>query len=131
MTTNTDIAMAFYDKVRDSGIVSTDSIGYDGKVFTTPDSGNWLELSFMPNSGIDQSMSSNNVLKQGLLQVNVGGKPNLGIIELQAIAEQVMALFPKGTVLHELARVSAVPYMSDDISLDDRTLIPVTIAYSE
>jgi hypothetical protein len=131
MATNTEIMTSFYTIVRDSTIVPSASIGYDGKSFTPPNTGNWLELSFMPNRGIDQSLSSNAILKQGLLQVNIGGRPNKGIAGLQAIADQVAALFPKNTVLSGIARVSSIPYASDDISMDDRTILPVTISYSE
>jgi hypothetical protein len=131
MATNTEIMTSFHTIVRDSAIVPATLIRYDGKIFTPPDAGNWLELSFMPNRGIDQSLSSNAILKQGLLQVNVGGKSNQGIVGLQSIADQITALFPKNTVLSGIARVSSIPYVSDDISMDDRTILPVTISYSE
>lgn len=129
MTTNAEITAAFFTTVSTAGLGLP--IAYPSITFTPPDSGNWLELSFMPNTGIDQGLSSPTVLKQGLLQVNVGGKPNGGLIPLQNIADTVSALFPKNSILSGLVRISRTPYTTDIISLDDRQLLPITILYSE
>lgn len=129
MTTNTQIAKAFFDTVIAGALGFP--IAFPSIAFTPPDSGNWLELSFMPNTGIDQGISSATVLKQGLLQVNVGGKPNGGLLPLETIADSVAALFAKNSVLSGNVRISRTPYTSDIISLDDRQLLPITILYSE
>lgn len=129
MTTNAEITQAFFEKV--SGAALGYPIAYPSITFTPPDSGNWLELSFMPNNGIDQGLSSATVISQGLLQVNICGKPNGGLIPLQTISDTVAALFVKNTVLSGLVRVSRTPYTTDIISLDDRQLLPLTIEYSK
>lgn len=129
MTTNAQIAGAFFTVVNDAALGYP--ISYPSITFDTPDSGNWLELSFMPNTGIDQGIESPTVIKQGLLQVNVGGQPNGGLIPLQNIADTVAALFPKNSVLSGIVRISRTPYTTDIISLDDRQLLPITIMYSE
>lgn len=129
MTTNAQIAEAFFTTVNDAALGYP--IAYPSITFDPPDSGNWLELSFMPNTGIDQGIASPTVLKQGLLQVNVGGRPNSGLIPMQAISDTVAALFAKNSVLSGLVRISRTPYTTDIISLDDRQLLPITIEYSE
>lgn len=128
MTTNTEITQAFFTII--SGAALGYPIAYPSIKFTPPDGGNWLELSFMPNNGIDQGLSSPAQIKQGLLQVNICGKPNCGLIPLQTISDTVAALFQKNTVLSGFVRISKTPYTTDIISLDDRQILPLTIMYS-
>lgn len=129
MTTNAEIAEAFFTQIKSANLGYP--IAYPSISFTPPDSGNWLELSFMPNDGIDQGIKSPTVLKQGLLQVNICGKPNGGLIPLQDISEQVAAVFPKNQIISGNVRVSKTPYNTDIISIDDRQLLPLTVMYSE
>ena len=129
MTTNVQIATAFFTTVSTGGLGLP--IAYPSITFNPPDSGNWLELSFMPNTGINQGIESGTVLKQGLLQVNIAGKPNGGLLPLEAIADTVAALFTQNSTLSGNVRISRTPYTTDIISLDDRQLLPLTIMYSE
>jgi len=129
MTTNSDIAQAFFSII-DSAALGY-PIAYPTKSFTPPDSGHWLEVSFMPNSGIDQGLKSGTVLMQGLAQVNVCGRPDTGLIPLHNISEQVGALFPKNLVISGNVRVSKTPYNTDIIPLEDRIILPLTVMYSE
>ena len=129
MTTNSQIAEAFYTAISTAGLGY--SIAYPSKTFTPPNTGFWLALSFIPNEGIDQGLSSPTVLQQGLLQVNVCGKPNCGSIDLYDISEQVAAVLPKNTIIAGNVRVSKTPYNTDIISIDDRQILPLTIMYSE
>ena len=129
MTTNAQIATAFFTTVNTAALGYP--IAYPSITFDPPDTGNWLELSFMPNTGINPGISSPTVIKQGLLQVNVGGKPNGGLIPLETIADTVAALFPMNSVLSDNVRISRTPYTTDIIPLDDRQLLPITIEYSE
>ena len=126
---NSQILESFFTLMTDAAFGYP--IAYEGIKFCPPDSGPWLELSFLPNEGIDQSLSSDSVLSQGILQVNVCNRPNTGIIELNQIAETVMALFPKSTSIFGLVRVSRSPYTSSVITLDDRQILPISISYSE
>tara|TARA_R110000824_G_scaffold37651_4_gene115758 strand:+ start:700 stop:1089 length:390 start_codon:yes stop_codon:yes gene_type:complete len=129
MTTNAEITQFFFESV--DGAALGLPIAYPSIKFTPPDAGNWLELSFMPNTGIDQGLQSDRTIKQGLLQINIGGKPNGGLIPLQIISDTVAAIFPKNSILVDLVRISRSPYTTDIISLDDRQLLPLTIMYSE
>lgn len=126
---NSDILEAFYTIIDAAGLGVP--IAYSGIKFTPPDNGKWLELSYLPNTGIDQSIKSASVLAQGLFQVNVCDRPNTGELALQNLAETVAALFPKNTPINGLARVSRAPYTSSMISLDDRIILPLTVSYSE
>ena len=128
MTTNAEITQAFFEVVDGAGLGLP--IAYPSITFTPPSSGQWLELSFMPNSGIDQGLSSPTLISQGLLQVNICGKTNCGLIPLQTTSDTVAALFPKNSVLSGLVRISKTPYSTDIISLDDRQILPLTIMYS-
>ena len=129
MTTNVQIAKSFFEIVRDAGLGLPNS--HPTITFDPPDEDNWLELSFMPNTGINQGIESGTVLKQGLLQVNIAGKPNGGLLPLETIADTVAALFAKNSILSGNVRISRTPYTTDIISLDDRQLLPLTIMYSE
>lgn len=126
---NSDITGAFFTLINDAALGLP--ISFEGVKFTPPDSGQWLEVTFLPNQGIDQSMTSNNPVSQGIIQVNACNRPNSGLIPLQKLSETVAALFPKNTIIYDLVRVSETPYTSDMISLDDRLIIPLTIMYSE
>jgi hypothetical protein len=129
MTTNTEITQFFFEAV--DGAALGYPIAYPSIKFTPPSNGNWLELSFMPNTGIDHGLSSDRTIKQGILKINIGGKPNGGLIPLQNISDTVAAIFPKNSILVDLVRISRSPYNTDIISLDDRQLLPLTIMYSE
>lgn len=129
MTTNAEIAESFFQIVSGAGLGYP--IAYPSINFTPPDSGQWLELSFLPNEGIDQGLSSPTQIKQGLLQVNICGKPDCGLIPLHSISDTVAALFSKNSVLSGFVRISKTPYTTDIISLDDRQILPLTVMYSE
>lgn len=126
---NSDITQAFFTAINDAGLGLPTA--FEGTKFTAPQSGQWLELTVLPNNGLDQSLKSNAVLAQGILQVNVCNRPNTGIIPLQQLAETIAALFPKNTIITGLVRVSRQPYTSDSLQLDDRVVLPLTIMYSE
>ena len=129
MSTNTEIISSFFAALDAANLGYP--ISYPSITFQTPSTGNWLEVSFMPNEGIDQGIKSPTVVKQGLFQINVCGKPDGGSIPLYTISEQVAAVFPKNTVITGNVRISKTPYNTDIISLDDRQLLPLTMMYSE
>lgn len=126
---NSDITQAFFEAINNAGLGL--SISFEGVKFTPPDKGQWLELTTFPNNGLDPSLSSNSVIAQGVLQVNVCDRPNTGLIPLQQTAEAVAALFSKGTIISGLVRASRAPYTSSALSLDDRVALPLSIMYSE
>lgn len=126
---NSDILQAFFTAINDAGLGLP--IAFEGKKFTPPDSGQWLELTMLPNDGIDKAMSNGSVLAQGILQVNVCDRPNTGILPLMQLSETVAALFPKNTIISGLVRSARQPYTSSVLQLDDRLMLPLSIVYSE
>lgn len=127
---NSDIIEAFYEMVTASAS-GAGLIAYEGIKYTPPESGQWVEIKHFPNTGVDQSLNSNDVLAQGLFQVNVCNRPNTGILPLYGLAELIIGQLPKSTVITGLVRVSRAPYTSSMISLDDRIILPLTVSYSE
>lgn len=125
---NSDITKAFFDLIIAANLGIP--VSFEGIKFEQPASGQWLELSILPNDGIDQSLAGNNVLAQGIFQVNVCDRPNTGLIPLQQLSETVAALFNKNTLVSGLVRVARKPYTSSALSLDDKLVIPLTIEYS-
>ena len=105
-------------------------ISYPNVKFTPPNDGIWLEVRHFPNENIDDSLSSQQVIKQGLFQVSIMGRQNTGLIAIDTAAQEVAALFPKLTELGE-SRVSKVPYTSSVLDWDNgKVEQPLTIPYS-
>jgi hypothetical protein len=111
------------------------SLGYDiawlGLPFTPPTSGAWLEVTFLPNRGVDDRLANDgHVSPQGIYQIVCVSRPQ-SELKLRAVAEQVMAAFPKGTPISGNVRVGSHPYTGTLRSEADRMSIAVTIEYSE
>lgn len=129
MTTNSAIQKAFND------ILIAADLGYPiawpGINFTPPTSGYWLVVSHLPNRGIDDRIANDgHVSPQGIYQVTVNSRPT-SEINLREVAESVMAVFPKGTVIDSPIRVTRHPYTTSVQYVDDRMELAVTVEYSE
>lgn len=104
---------------------------YPGLSFTPPDTGEWLEVTFLPNRGVDDRLANDgHVSPQGIYQIVCVSRPQ-SELQLRAVAEQVMAAFPKGTPISGNVRVGSHPYTGTLRSDADRMSIAVTIEYSE
>ena len=125
---NSDILQAFFTELSDAALGYP--IAWPNVPFERPNTGQWLEVTHFPNKGLDVTLAGQSVIRQGLFQVAVVNTQNGGIFDLEVAAAEVAAVFPKLTPLANV-RVSAVPYSSSAISVDDgRVALPVTIAYS-
>ena len=126
---NSDILDAFFTILSDANLGYP--ISWPNVDFTPPDSGNWLVVTHFPNKGLDFTLSSQSIIRQGILQVLICGRPGEGLIKLDGIAAEVAALFPKLTELSDVM-VSRVPYVASAITADGaRTELPLTIEYSK
>lgn len=109
-------------------------VSYPGYTRTPPSTGVWLEVSFMPNRGIDDGLANNSdVAPQGIFQVMTVSRPGDGIERtggVQDAAQAVISAFPKGIKVSGLVRVNRHPYQGSTMKEDDRLMIPVTIEYS-
>ena len=111
------------------------SLGYDiawpGLNFTPPESGVWLEVTFLPNRGIDDGLANDSdVVPQGIYQVMAVTRPGNGLFPVTNAAQSVIDALPKGTNISGLVRVHRHPYQGSAIKDSDRVMIPVTIEYS-
>ena len=111
------------------------SLGYDiawpGLNFTPPESGVWLEVTFLPNRGIDDGLANDSdVVPQGIYQVMAVARPGTGLFPVTNAAQSVIDSLPKGTNIAGLVRVHRHPYQGSAIKEGDRVMIPVTIEYS-
>ena len=127
--TNRQIAQALFSTLQ-AGAPGY-PIGWPGLEFTAPTTGPWLEVQFMPNQGIDNGLAPTDVtVPQGIFQVNVFARPGDGIIGMNAIADDVKALYPKNATITGLVRVQRRPYSMEIEGDPDRMMVMVTIPYS-
>jgi len=127
--TNSTIQTALND------ILVAADLGYDiswpGLPFTPPDSGEWLEVTFLPNRGVDDRLANDgHVSPQGIYQIAVVSRPQPEIPLRQAV-ESVAAAFPKGTPVAGNVRVAYPPYSGSVRVEGDRMRVVLTIEYSE
>lgn len=128
MITNNQIQTAFYDALGNAGLGY--EIAYPGVDFTPPDSGEWLEVRFLPNEGVDNGLGySDSYVPQGIFQVSAATRPGNGVIQIGKVADDVAAVFPKGAGVGPV-RVWRHPYQQQFVTMDDRVMIPVTVEYS-
>lgn len=104
-------------------------VGYPGVGFDPPSEGDWLEVKWFPNEtqnyGLENDAPS---LKQGFGQISICTRPGDGIVPSLTLAEQVIAYFPKGTVLDGV-RVYRKPWASSVLEEPDKVSIPITIMW--
>lgn len=128
MTTNSTIQNAL------DGILIAASLGYPiawpGQDFTPPDSGYWLEVTFLPNRGYDNGVNGNSTLiPQGLYQIAVASRP-VPEIQIRNVTDTVMAEYVKGSTVVDSIQISRHPYTGTMQSEQDRVRINITIEYS-
>lgn len=129
MTTNTAILTALNDILVNAAL--SYPIGWPGINFTPPTDGEWLEVRFLPNRGIDQWIANDSdVSPQGIYQIEVFSRPQ-SELKLQVAIDAVSALYPKGTKLADNVRVSKPPYSSVLDIQSDRMSVSISIEYSE
>lgn len=129
MTTNSTIQNAL------DGILIAASLGYPiawpGQDFTPPASGYWLEVTYLPNRGVDDRLANDgHVSPQGIYQVSVVSRP-VPELQLRAVAETVQSAFSPGTSITGNVRVTRAPYTTSMQSEQDRVRLSITIEYSE
>ena len=129
MSLTTDIYDAFAELAGEFAADKVLPIAYPGISFTPPASGMWLELRPFWNDGENYGLADDGpTSEQGFFRLMACSRVGAGINDVQDLAEDIVAAFPKGTMLAK-ARVERMPTMSGPIQDDDRTTIPVTIRW--
>jgi hypothetical protein len=131
--TNETIYSALISLLNDAvlGYPDTYPIAYPGFNFTPPAEGPWLEVLFFPNRGIDYDVgNSEDVTPQGNFQVAVNDRPGSGVSTLNAAADAVMGVYPKGTRIADNVRVYRPAYVSSIDPVDSVMIKIVTVPYS-
>lgn len=126
---NNTIKQAFMQILNDADLGYP--ITWPAVKFTPPSSGIWLETAYAPNADLDNGLGySDGTIARGFFQVTVYDRPNNGSINIGVVAEQLQALFAKGTLLTAMVRVVKRPVIMSMDAEDDRISIPVSVEYS-
>ena len=129
MINNNQIQTALFDILASSALGLP--IAWPGMNFTPPSSGQWLEVSLFPNEPTENGISDiSSVMPRGNFQVAVADRPGAGVVTMTKTANDVQALYARGTVLVDPVRIQRMPYQMQMVKMDDRMMIPVTMPYS-
>jgi len=95
-----------------------------------PQSGLWLQPSFFPNEPDDIAWDNDACVDtRGFLQILVYYRPGQGQLDPSALADALIAYFPKGSALGPV-RIRKRPWQSPAVVDDaDKLFIPVTVPY--
>lgn len=105
-------------------------VAFPGVNFTPPDSGLWLEASWVPNVPLNYGIGDDGPTQErGLAVVTVCGRPGGGIGAVLALAEAVRQAFGKGTRLGPV-RVYAKPALNQLPAEPARLACVVTAQWS-
>lgn len=127
--TNNEIYMAGITLLNNAALGY--SVSYPGYTFTPPATGVWLEVEFFPNEGLDNGLRyADTVVPRGIFQVSCANRPGSGLDAIHAAADQIRALYAKGTTLSGQVRVTREPYDMELQTEDDRLMVVVTVEYS-
>lgn len=127
MSTNNDIADAFKAILATFATAQGIPVAWPGVVFEPPATGSWLEMAWFPNETVNLTFGDGSQYR-GFGQVSCCCRPGGGDGIALALADAVIAAFPKGTQLG-IARVERKPWASSELSAPDRIAVPVTVRY--
>lgn len=132
MTTNRDILHAFLTALEAFATARPIPVAWPGREFTPPASGLWLECYYQPNSPIDLGVGFNSsAVPRGLFTMVGMTRPSpTAAFDLQELAIELAALFPKGHALAGGVHVVRNPYSSPYQFQPDRVGLTVSIEYS-
>lgn len=126
---NNTIKQALFD------ILNNAALGYDiawpAIKFKPPSKGIWLEVAFAPNSDIDNALAyDSGFISRGIYQVSVFDRPGHGSFNAGDVAEQIQALYAKGTPVSGSVRIIKRPEQLPMDAEGDKIGIVVSIEYS-
>lgn len=106
-------------------------IAWPGVNFTPPDSGYWLQVTLFQNEGQQPGLPNDSeYMPEGIIQVEAFGRPGVGYVGLDAVAEEVIDAMPAGSTLEGNLRILRKPYRTGEpLEQGDRTGIAVSARY--
>jgi hypothetical protein len=128
---NTAILEAFLEKLEELGVSPALPAAWPGINFVPPDSGMWLEVLFFPNETENVAWGAESpVNAKGFFQVSVFYRPGIGQVQPSAIADLIIAHYPKGLKFIGDVGVIKKPWQSPAVTDSDKLFIPVSIPYA-
>ena len=130
MTTNTQIQEAIFQQAGAYAASVGLPISYPGVNFDQPNTGEWLELLFLPNDYAGSQINTTGVtLPRGIFRINACDSRKIGLKDATVNAEAVKAAFPIRTTIVDQVAVSKVPVLGMPMIEEGVIRIPVTIEY--
>jgi hypothetical protein len=106
-------------------------IAYPGVTFTPPDKGSWLEVEIFENEPVELTANDAPISARGIIQITACTRNGKGMIELETLANQVLAAFPKGTRFAGAIKAVKAPARRTSITDADKLYLPVDIEYGQ
>lgn len=103
-------------------------LAYEGVEFTKPDTGEWLEIYFLDPYTQNRSVAADQHTVTGMFQVDCCGELGVGMGRVEALAREVVALFP---IIPKVGIVSIekTPNAGRGRIREDHVFAPVTVSY--
>lgn len=126
----TVILEAFIERLEDLVLSPVLPIAWPGIKLNPPATGMWLEALYFPSETENVTWGADGCYNaKGFFQVSVFYRPGVGQIKPSAVADLIIAHFPKGSSIAGVG-VNKKPWQSPAVTLSDKLYIPVTIPFS-
>lgn len=130
MTTITQVWEGFAAILEPWAVSKGFPVKWPDRGFNPPNSGVWLEVQWIPNETQNYGMANSGpFILQGLAQVTVRSRPGPGASPSLTVADEVIDLYAKGTLLHGVVRVYRSPWLSSVEETPSQTAKHVTVPW--
>jgi len=103
-------------------------VAYENVSFTKPTSGNWIEIYFLSNNSVLPELSASRRREYGMIQINVYGKPGVGMGAITTQVNEVVALFPV-VPKAGVTSIEAPPSVGRAMQDGEFIFVPITVQY--
>ena len=102
-------------------------VAYENVAFIKP-TGSWLAIFFLGETTKNRDLAGTGYATYGMFQVSVYAKLGEGMGKVEALAREIVALFPIIPKM-ELTSIEATPHIGGQTVVGDHVHIPVTVRY--